>query len=212
MDGTILVIDNFYNNPDSIRNYALKLEFDRKGNFPGYRSSNYLIEEAKEKIQNLLLPSAGKIINWISDPVDSFTGSFQICTYTERTWIHTDEYNNWAGVLYLTPDAPISSGTAFYQHKESKIFKIENSEIDNVLNTRDNCFDYTKWEKTDVICNRYNRLVLFRADLYHASLDYFGFLNTNCRLTQVFFLETEYPKFIKKEEEAKKYPIGFKKF
>ena len=29
----------------------------------------------------------------------------------DRSWIHTDSWNNWAAVLYLTPDAPESSGT-----------------------------------------------------------------------------------------------------
>lgn len=211
MDATILTIDNFYDNPDEIRKYALSLEFYRKGNYPGYRSQNYLNAESKEKIQKILFPIAGNIKNWISDSTDSFTGSFQICTYSDRTWIHTDTYNNWAGVLYLTPDAPLSSGTAFYQHKKTGAYKIQNEDVDTNLNNRDECFDYTKWEKTDVISNRYNRLLLFRADMYHASLDYFGYLNTNCRLTQVFFIETEYPKLKRKKEEIR-YIKGFKRF
>jgi hypothetical protein len=47
------------------------------------------------------------------------TGAFQLCTASDRTWIHSDCHNMWAGVCYLTPNAPLSSGTAFYMHKKT---------------------------------------------------------------------------------------------
>jgi hypothetical protein len=52
--------------------------------------------------------------------------------------------------------------------------------------------DMTKWELVDRIGNLYNRLILYRGDIYHASLDYFGNSLENGRLFQVFFLNTEY--------------------
>ena len=51
--------------------------------------------------------------------------------------------------------------------------------------------DYTKWELVDSVGNVFNRLVLFNATQYHASLDYFGSNKDNGRLFQVFFFSTE---------------------
>ena len=53
-------------------------------------------------------------------------------------------------------------------------------------------YDYTKWDRTDYIANKYNRIVLYRGNLYHASLDYFGDSLENSRLFQTFFFNTEY--------------------
>ena len=34
--------------------------------------------------------------------------------------------------------------------------------------------DYTKWELVDQLGNKFNRLVMYRSDNYHVSMDYFG--------------------------------------
>jgi hypothetical protein len=39
--------------------------------------------------------------------------------------------------------------------------------------------------------NLFNRMIMYRADNYHMSLDYFGNNKENGRLFQVFFLSTE---------------------
>ena len=51
--------------------------------------------------------------------------------------------------------------------------------------------DYTKWEMTDRLANVYNRLVIYRGDYFHASLDYFGRDQYDGRLFQTFFFNTE---------------------
>jgi hypothetical protein len=40
--------------------------------------------------------------------------------------------------------------------------------------------------------NLFNRLIMYRADNYHMSLDYFGSNKENGRLFQVFFFNTEF--------------------
>ena len=52
--------------------------------------------------------------------------------------------------------------------------------------------DYTKWEMTDYVSNKYNRLVLYRGNMYHASVDYFGNTLQDGRLFQTFFFNTEF--------------------
>jgi hypothetical protein len=52
--------------------------------------------------------------------------------------------------------------------------------------------DMTKWDMVDRLGNLYNRLVLYRGDTYHTSLDYFGSNAIDARLFQLFFFDTEY--------------------
>lgn len=189
MKTNIIVVDDFYTNPDEVRNFALSQDFNISGNYPGLRTKSFLSDSCKDAINNLLLYNAGGVTDWMveNNGEGGGTGSFQICTSQDRTWIHTDPYNNWAGVCFLTPDAPLSGGTATYIHKKSK----ERTFIENSLYEKDH-YDYTQWEILDRVGNIYNRLVLFRGDLYHASVDYFGNNKENGRLFQLFFFNTAY--------------------
>jgi hypothetical protein len=180
MNVTLIIVDNFYNNPDNVRSFALQQEFSVRGNFPGVRTKSFFTDDVKEAIE-FNMQFAGKITN--SFDHSGYTGSFQITTAIDRTWIHSDPHNMWAGVCYLTPDAPCSGGTGLFRHRVTG----EHSRI-----TIDHeGYDHTKWELFDRIGNRYNRLIIYRGDLFHASLDYFGDNLQNGRLFQTFFFDTE---------------------
>jgi hypothetical protein len=182
MKTNVIIVDDFYSNPDQVRNFALTQPFDITGNFPGARTTQFLTEDTKQAIQDIIFAAGGIITDWLEQY--GYTGAFQLCTANDRTWIHADPFNTWAGVCYLTPNAPISSGTALYKHISSGEFSKTNDDYESN--------DYTKWEMTDYIANRYNRLVLYRGDLFHASLNYFGDSLYNARLFQTFFFNTEY--------------------
>lgn len=188
MKVNLIIADNFYDEPDEVRNFALSQDFSVSGNYPGNRTKSFLNESTKSVINGLVSHAAGGVTNWLLDENgDGYTGAFQICTSSDRTWIHSDYNNMWAGVCYLTPDAPLSSGTALYRHKESQErFSINN--VDHGYDSR----DYTKWEVVDRIGNIYNRLILYPGNLYHASLDYFGNSLHDSRLFQTFFFNTLY--------------------
>ena len=51
--------------------------------------------------------------------------------------------------------------------------------------------DLSKWHLTDIVSNKFNRVVFYRGDLYHRSLDYFGEDKHDGRLFQTFFFNTE---------------------
>jgi len=191
----LIVIDNFYNNPLETRNYILKQEFSVKGNFPGQRTISYATEHLKDIIQKYVEPFAGKITEFPcpndkneKEKEDIYNGSFQYTTARDRSWIHTDKWNNWAGVLFMTPDAPLSSGTAFYRFNDGATCE---SECNNKNEVDRWSQDFTKWELVDTVGNVFNRLVLFNAHRYHMSMDYFGDTKENGRLFQTFFFSTE---------------------
>jgi hypothetical protein len=180
MNLDLMIIDNFYNNPDAVRAFALTQEFNVVGNYPGKRTQSFLTEDVKQCIQHWM-NFAGKITTWHEH--SGYSGAFQYATAQDRTWIHCDHTSMWAGVCYLTPDAPLSSGTAMYRHKESGEWRAPENLHEG--------YDYTKWDKVDSIGNKYNRLILYRGDLFHASLDYFGKNLYDGRLFQTFFFDTE---------------------
>lgn len=179
MNLELMIIDNFYSNPDNVRAFALSQEFTVTGNYPGLRTKPYLPDDVKTAI-NFWMTPAGSVTDWFES--QGYTGAFQITTAQDRTWIHSDHYNMWAGVCYLTPDAPHSAGTGLYRHKATGQHRRKDKDFEG--------YDYTKWDLFDQIGNKYNRLILYRADLFHASLNYFGEGPTDGRLFQTFFFNT----------------------
>jgi hypothetical protein len=177
MNLSTVVIENFLDNPDKVRQSVLEIPFERQGPFPGIRSEraddDYVLY-TKQKIESVLNM---KIKEFKQD-----SHCFQLCFSGSGTWIHHDD-TEWAGVLYLTPDAPIDAGTAIYRHRETKIFKGPSSLPIN---------DDKDWEMITTVGNIYNRLVLYNGHMYHRSvISGFGDDKQNARLTQVYFFNTD---------------------
>lgn len=187
-----LIIDDFYGNPDEVRDFALQQDFDVDGNYPGHRTVSFLNDDIKDTIQNIIRPFAGDVTGWGGD----YSGSFQYTTADDRSWIHSDSTTGWAAVLYLTPNAPASAGTGLYRHKETGLSSWNHNEYseEETINAphMTEPRDYTKWELVDRLGNKFNRMVLYRSDNYHVSMDYFGKDLYDGRLFQVFFFTTEY--------------------
>jgi len=187
-----LTIDNFYSNPLDVREFALKQEFKVRGNYPGQRTQSFLTDATKKTLRDILYPFAGEITNWGGE----YTGSFQYTTSADRSWIHADSTTDWAAVCYLTPDAPVTAGTGIFRHKETGWMNFDykrehDEEYMKQAPPGHHSQDYTKWEMVDRVGNIFNRLIMYRADNYHVSLDYFGKDMYDGRLFQVFFFNTE---------------------
>jgi hypothetical protein len=110
----------------------LTQEFSVKGNFPGQRTISYATDLIKDIIQKYIEPFGNKVTKFPcpkeekekeKEKEEIYNGSFQYTTSRDRSWIHTYKWNNWAGVLFMTHDAPLSSGTAFYmgQHANQNV-------------------------------------------------------------------------------------------
>jgi hypothetical protein len=189
-----LIIDDFYQNVDDVREFALSQEFGVRGNYPGQRTISFANDGIRDYINNLIRPTAGEITYWSTD---DYNGAYQYTTSRDRSWIHADSNTSWAGIVYLTPDAPLSGGTGLFRHKKtqlSSVPRLNDNTIDDSLLSEIyvDSQDITKWELTDRLANKYNRLVLYRGDLFHMSLDYFGTDMYDGRLFQTFFFSTEY--------------------
>lgn len=163
MDINTYIIDNFLDDPDLVRKSALALSFRETGTFPGFRS-----DRADADYEAYIKPKFESILNCKIEEFKQDSFRFQICMDNVDTWVHKDE-TEWAGVLYLTPQAPLEAGTGIYHH---------------------NGFE---WKLNSAIGNVYNRLVLYRGTLNHRSImPGFGSTHEDGRLTQVFFFNTEH--------------------
>jgi hypothetical protein len=186
-----LIIDDFYADPVKVREFALKQEFKVRGNYPGQRTESFLNDPIKMRLQEILYPYAGNVTNWGGE----YTGSFQYTVASDRSWIHSDSTTDWAALCYLTPDAPLTSGTGIFKHKATGMMSwdYKNQDPEYLKNGPPGVDfqDMTKWDIVDRFGNIFNRLVMYRADNYHMSLDYFGDKMENGRLFQVFFFNTE---------------------
>jgi predicted O-methyltransferase YrrM len=193
----LIVIDNFYNNAIDTRNYILTQEFKVRGNYPGQRTRSFANNHLKDIIQEYILPFGGKITEFPmpdetnKDDNNIYNGAFQFTTSRDRSWVHIDGHNNWAGVLYMMPNAPLSSGTSFYHFYDGTTCKRDMEILENKEETDKYSQDMTKWKKVDEVGNIFNRLILFNSNRFHMSMDYFGDSKENGRLFQVFFFSTE---------------------
>ena len=160
-----IIIDNFLEDPDRIREESLELSYTKaepnspgwKGfrclytNMPGYE----LTELVREKLSEL-------------DPKfkDCSPRCFFHYTLNEdmSNTIHTDGIFDYAGVLYLTPNPPLNSGTAFYNENNEEIGYVENV---------------------------YNRLTIYPSNIPHSIKESFGDNITNGRLVFTIFLSID---------------------
>lgn len=187
-----LIVDDFYDNPEEVREFALQQDFGVDGNYPGHRTVSFLNDGIKETLGNLIRPFAGEVTYWGGE----YSGAFQYTTAEDRSWIHSDSTTGWAAVLFLTPNAPVTAGTGLFRHKETGLSSWDGSQhtdeetanAPHMIEPR----DYTKWDLVDQLGNKFNRLVMYRSDNYHVSLDYFGKDLETGRLFQVFFFTSEY--------------------
>ena len=181
---SLMVFDDFYGSPLAIREHALSLPFNITGNFPGARTD--ITRGADNKATRTLFEYLiGTKITWWPE---EYNTAFQYTTAKDKSWIHYDT-STWAGVIYLTPDAPLDSGTAIYRNKESKIQALDPN---NPASDYSEQNDMNDWEPVVQVSNIFNRLVIYRGKYYHSSmLPGFGDNQFNGRLFQTFFFNTE---------------------
>lgn len=184
----LIVVENFYNDPDAVRNYAMSLKYETSEWHKGHRTQgeHTFFEGTKEAFEKVL---GKKITKWDY----GMNGVFQYCTAQDQLVYHTDG-QKYAAVVFLTPDAPPQCGTSFFRHKDLKISSYDTKNPDKNLYWemfKGNFYDGTPWELVDVAGNVYNRMVLWDAHRVHAASEYFGNDIQNSRLFHMFFFDAE---------------------
>ena len=166
-----LQCDNFFGNPNLIRECALAQEYKEprsNENWIGLRTAELDIEVGGVNIDSYIKE---KIKEWMPEIPDlDLSLVFHLLPERARGDMgdefdylqsHTDsESVEFAGVVYLSPEPPEDTGTSFFADVNTKI-----GQVDNV----------------------YNRLAFYPANIIHSPTNPFGETNEDSRLTLTFF-------------------------
>lgn len=177
----IWVVENFYSDPHAVRTYALQQQYEDQSEwYKGRRTiEQHFVPGTKREFEKIM---GIKINNWESH---GMCGRFQYCTPQDSLVYHWDG-QTWAGMIYLTPDAPYQCGTSFYAH-ESGVRQESDFNSDQAF--ANGFYDRTKFKLVDVVGNIFNRLILFDAKVIHSASEYFGQTIEDSRLFHIFFFD-----------------------
>ncbi|WP_189158746.1 DUF6445 family protein [Lentzea pudingi] len=195
----MIVVDDFYDNADAVRESALDSSFISMGkyNYPGWQADKALSSEALWDRLELLIGAP------LEREVSGAFGAFRLISEEtgSKTKVHADSASDWAALVYLTPDAPPSCGTGFYRHRPSGFFGPPTDEQAHAFGSADaeefdsevcrpDMADKAKWDLVGQVGPVYNRFVAFRGrELFHAPMGGCGVEPNECRLTQIFFFD-----------------------
>jgi hypothetical protein len=178
------IVEDFYDDPDSVREFALNQKYFDDPGFVGRRTrEQFFFPNIKEKFEQIM---GMRITKWEDYQMN---GRFQHNVSGETLTWHTD-LQRFAGLIYLTPDAPYNSGTRMAAYKKNRIRHCSDPRIMDCFN-QITFKDGTLYEDVDVVGNVYNRLVIYDGGLIHAAQQYFGDCLDNCRLWHMFFFDAE---------------------
>jgi hypothetical protein len=194
------IIDNFYDTPSLVRQFALQQEFyKRSGNYPGLRTKpiNELdCDFYKNFVKKLLsvyfdLNNPQLNLEWDIKTLFQWAGN----EYTTGVIHNDDVYYDIAGVVYLTPNAPKNCGTSLYELGYRNLntqpviadpFTVNNKYNKQIYDEQLKTYNQ-QFNLTQKIENIYNRLVVYDSRQWHAQDGFWGTTKQDARLTQVFF-------------------------
>ena len=198
----VTIVENFYEKPDAIRKFALAQKYTfchKRLNleyvYPGSRTKDLfdLDSASHEKICKKLVSvfhnSEHDYMRW------AVSTSFQsVSAEYSQGVIHTDHNTIFAAVLYLTPDAPLDSGTSLFKPNKS----FDEEKYQRALEENDEKFKagkiimdtsyHSMFDEILRVNNVYNTLILYEGRHYHAANQFFGKTMNDSRLAQVFFI------------------------
>lgn len=173
---TILVVDDFYSDPDSVRDFALGQDYNSDLRyFKGLRSTErFLWPYLREEFRRLL-----------GRPISAWTeyranGVFQKTTAEDQLVYHAD-FQSYAGAIYLTPES--DAGTSFWRQRSTGVR--HTPVVDDPLEYTDE----GPWERVEQVAGLYNRLVIWDGSLIHSASNYDAFDDADPRLVHLFFFD-----------------------
>lgn len=202
---SLIVLDNYYADPDAVRRLALEQKYERAA------GASYPGREAVARDRNWS-ETRQDLRRHISDSVDApcpkkpvfpqgkFRIAFGVDQETRTDGVHVD-LQPWSGVIYLSrpEDCRGHGAIGFYRNKRTGADRVTPQFERVVLRPwqnlspeafRDKWWEYSRdpdeWEEVQRLENRFNRAVLLQAHCFHASIGVFGDSMDTGRLTQHF--------------------------
>ena len=182
----VIVKDDFYDNPDEIRNLALNKKYEEPPpGTPRLAVTAICNDTESGNMWKRLQPFVPK------DPANPYIGANVLFRYTladtqKRVFCPVDGCSE-AGIVYLSLPEHCAGGTTIYRHKATgdEIYDKAHKHL----------YDFRvadQWEVVREVEMAYNRLVMYPGQLFHSITPvFFGDSIENARLTQNVFLYRE---------------------
>jgi hypothetical protein len=201
MPTSLIVVDDFLDDPYVLRDAALRLSYPEvRGKYPGRNSVERIdVEGLNSEVSRL----DGEPL--VAMAHNQAHGKFRIALAADvgTAKVHVDA-SHWSGILYLSQPEDCRGGTEFFRHLPTKTERAPYSDEESAqkfgapsakqwvadLLARDTNDD-TKWEMTMRVPMRFNRLVLLRPWLWHTAGECFGDRYENGRLVYLMFFRSE---------------------
>lgn len=195
----ITTIDNFFETPTLVREFALQQEYFKgdRGNWPGFRTK--FIDELDSTFFHTF---CSKLINYVPGchAFRTMEAGFQLIDESYGSgWVHDDDDKfNVAGLIYLNPGViQQGCGTTFYDYR----LDVNGEDYSHMFNYEVNSDEYadhnkyqkyrdehrSKWVPNVTVQNRFNRCNIFNSKIWHSADNFFGNSKETSRLTLVFF-------------------------
>ncbi|MFJ7148868.1 DUF6445 family protein [Streptomyces sp. NPDC100445] len=197
------VLDHVLPDPDTVRERCLAKNDWVKGHpytsesWPGMRTMPGLEPDELTHVEKLVRKATGARELWLQATPDGGTlnhNCIQVVGKDEgEPRPHTDSRTlcRYAAVLYLNPNAPKNCGTSFFRQSlpggrlGGNLVAAPHNNLVEALGTR---FVPPNSFTEDVrVPHRYNRLLLYHANLMHTATGYCGSTMEDKRMTAVFF-------------------------
>jgi hypothetical protein len=196
MQTSIMVVDDFLNRPEEIRQKALQLDYPpQQGQFPGRNSAQRLdLPGLTEAVSALV----GEPLIPAPRPQSHAKCRLTLAKDEGLGRVHID-VSYWSGILFLSRPQDCFGGTEFFRHKATNTdrFPLTNDELAATgFSTFDEAHkgiverDGTNedaWEQISTVPMRFNRLLLLRPWLWHTAGPGFGDSPENGRLVFLMF-------------------------
>ncbi|MGZ3184443.1 MAG: DUF6445 family protein [Telluria sp.] len=165
--------------------------------WPGRRAPDALTPGEMEFVETWVKKVTGAKKLWQEIPPDGRTlnhNHVQLVGMDESgPRPHTDSRAlcRYAAVIYLSPDPDPEAGTSFYRQRfptgalGGNLCLPPHTNLREALGVTSLTLD--AWQEDVRIDNRFNRMVLYKANIVHSATQYFGFGHEDKRMTAVFF-------------------------
>lgn len=187
-----IIQDNFFKEPYHMLDYANSLEYtENDENYPGART-DCLSKINYDLYDSICLKALGLYDKVTGLTEQDVTKGYKIGLYFQKIqpqfgegWVHIDYPAECTFLVYLNPNAPLDSGTSFYQIKNEYKTKVVDKLTNGLLEKKEAAYKHLDnqgieeseearkennkiYEKTLDIGNVFNRLIMFDADIPHA--------------------------------------------
>ena len=197
MPTSLVVVDDFLDNPVALRDAALRLTYPDRGetNFPGRNSVERINIEG-------LSAQASRVVGEPLEPMPppQAHGKCRITLGNDRgrAKVHVDAAH-WSGILYLTRPEHCRGGTEFFRHRatgtdrapfndaEARAHGYESAKAMTAAILDRDGTDDASWEPTMQVPMRFNRLLMLRPWLWHTAGETFGTSLEDGRLVYLMF-------------------------